>query len=101
VRDQVSVGLADQLTERWPEIRSQIITQRLLIPADYQRLTGNHLGASAGWSMDPHLSIPTAFIPWRTPLSGLYLAGHWVVRPGGVAGAMLTAKLAVADAFKM
>lgn len=97
IRLQVSEGIIHQVAERWPQIGRRIITQRLITPMDYQRLTGNHLGASAGWSMDPHLSTPTGLIPWRTPLPGLYLAGHWVARPGGIAGAMLTAKMAVAD----
>lgn len=94
VRARLIDALTHQLMERWPQIRHQVSTQRLLTPMDYQRLTGTHLGASAGWSMDPHLSIPTGLIPWRTPLPGLYLAGQWVARPGGVAGAMLTGRMA-------
>lgn len=97
ISQQVSEALIGRITERWPQLKGRIVAQRLLTPLDYQRLTGNHLGASAGWSMDPHLSIPTGIIPWRTPLPGLYLVGHWVARPGGVAMAMLTAKMAAMD----
>ncbi len=97
VRHQVMHRLIGQVSQRWPQLRGQIVTRRLLTPLDYQLLTGNHLGASAGWSMDPHLVIPTSLIPWRTPLPSLYLAGQWVVRPGGVAMAMLTAKMAAMD----
>jgi len=58
-------------------------------PLDLQRDKGNAEGAFAGWSFAPEqLSRGRPF--QRTPVPGLYLAGHWTTPSAGVPWVMLS-----------
>jgi len=63
-------------------------------PHTFERYTMNYQGASSGWSMaaeDQHkLGI-------RTPVRGLYMAGHWTMNPGGVPAAFVSGKMAAGE----
>ena len=50
-----------------------------------ERYTLNHQGAAYGWDVTPEQVGPNR-IQHRSPVSGLYFAGHWTAPGGGVYG---------------
>ena len=90
-RDQQKIGdvfirRAEQLI---PHLGEHIVTRVHRTPLDLQRDTGNADGAFAGWSFAPEqLSRGRPF--QRTPVPGLYLAGHWTTPSAGVPWVMLS-----------
>jgi len=101
-RDQQRIGdifirRAEQLI---PHLGEHIVTRVHRTPLDLQRDTGNSDGAFAGWSFAPEqLSHGRPF--QRTPVPGLYLAGHWTTPSAGVPWVMLsgynTASMVIGD----
>jgi prolycopene isomerase len=49
-------------------------------PTTLERYTGNEAGAMSGWAATPN-QTGSRRLPIRTPIDGLYLAGHWT-QPG-------------------
>jgi phytoene dehydrogenase-like protein len=90
-RDQDRIGdvfirRSEQLI---PELSKHIVTRVHRTPLDLQRDTGNADGAFAGWSFAPEqLSRGRPY--QRTPIPGLYLAGHWTTPSAGVPWVMLS-----------
>ncbi len=54
-------------------------------PETMRRYTQNHQGAAYGWDVTPD-QIGPGRISNRSPVSGLYYAGHWTTPGGGVYG---------------
>ena len=82
----VFIRRAEQLI---PHLGEHIVTRAHRTPLDLQRDTGNADGAFAGWSFAPEqLSRERPF--QRTPVPGLYLAGHWTTPSAGVPWVMLS-----------
>ena len=86
-----------------PDLGQHIVTQALRTPLDLQRDTGNSEGAFAGWAFTPEL-LSRGRPSQRTPVPGLYLAGHWTAPSAGVPWVMLsgfnTAGMVIADATR-
>jgi phytoene desaturase len=84
-----------------PNLGQHIVTQALRTPVDLQRDTGNSEGAFAGWAFTPEL-LSRERPSQRTPVPGLYLAGHWTTPTAGVPWVMVsgfnTAGMVIADA---
>ena len=83
-----------------PNLGTHIVTRALRTPLDLMRDTGNANGAFAGWAFTPEL-LSRARPQQRSPLPGLYLAGHWTTPTAGVPWVMLsgynTAAMVLAD----
>jgi len=54
-------------------------------PATMQRYTQNHQGAAYGWNVTP-AQVGPARVQNKSPINGLYFAGHWTSPGGGVYG---------------
>jgi phytoene dehydrogenase-like protein len=90
-RDQQQIGdvLIRRSEQLIPNLSQHIVTRVHRTPLDLQRDTGNADGAFAGWSFAPEqLSRGRPF--QRTPVPGLYLAGHWTTPSAGVPWVMLS-----------
>ena len=61
-------------------------------PLTYERYTGNYKGATAGWNWNPRLAPK---FNWKKEghILGLYIAGQWIISPGGVPSAMITGRV--------
>ncbi len=69
-----------------PDLQGRIVVKDSATPDTLVRYTGNSLGAVGGWDYTPE-SI--ARRPGnQTPISGLWLAGHWTVPGVGIHGAI-------------
>ena len=83
-----------------PNLSQHIVTKELRTPNDLLRDTGNSEGAFAGWAFTPEL-LSRGRPQQRTPVEGLYLAGHWTTPSAGVPWVMVsgfnTAGMVIAD----
>ncbi|HEX5166162.1 MAG TPA: FAD-dependent oxidoreductase, partial [Thermomicrobiales bacterium] len=83
-----------------PNLGQHIVTQALRTPQDLYNDTGNSEGAFAGWAFTPEL-LSRERPSQRSPVPGLYLAGHWTTPTAGVPWVMVsgfnTAGLVSAD----
>jgi prolycopene isomerase len=97
---KVFIRRAEQII---PNLGQHIEVQALRTPADLHRDTGNAEGAFAGWAFTPEL-LSRQRPAQRTPLRGLYLAGHWTHPTAGVPWVMLsgfnTAGMVIADSAR-
>jgi prolycopene isomerase len=66
-----------------PNLGQHIVTQALRTPLDLYNDTGNSDGAFAGWAFTPEL-LSRERPSQRSPVPGLYLAGHWTTPTAGV-----------------
>ena len=71
-----------------PGLRKNIVVTEAATPQTLIRYTGNTGGAVAGWSFTPEVDLRRP--QNKTPIDGLYLAGHWTVPGPGTGSAMLS-----------
>lgn len=77
-----------------PGLKRNIVMTDAASPDTLVRYTGNSEGAVAGWECSPEAD---ALRPAnRTPVEGLFLAGHWTV-PGPGTGSVMQSGLIAAD----
>ncbi|HLB25966.1 MAG TPA: FAD-dependent oxidoreductase, partial [Nitrospirota bacterium] len=90
VKQKIGEYLIDLAGEAIPGLRERIELKVFASPHTFERYTMNYLGASSGWSMaaDQQHKLPV-----KTPIPGLYLAGHWTMNPGGVPAAFVSGRL--------
>jgi phytoene dehydrogenase-like protein len=73
-----------------PGFRELVLARHVLTPADLQRRNANLIGGDVGggsYSLDQALLRPVArFVPYRTPLRGLYIASAATFPGGAVHG---------------
>lgn len=68
-----------------PGLRQHILFIEGGSPATMLRYTHNYRGAAYGWDVSP-AQVGPARLPNRSPVQGLYFAGHWTSPGGGVYG---------------
>jgi phytoene desaturase len=67
--------------KRFPGLRARLDFVEVGTPRTMERYTRNSAGAIYGWDLSPDQIGPSR-PRQRTPIEGLFLAGHWT-RPGG------------------
>jgi len=65
-----------------PGLSQHIVVQDSATPLTYERYTLNTQGAAMGWAFSPQMFQRR--LEQNTPISNLYLAGHWTMPGGGV-----------------
>lgn len=75
--------LLEMADARIPGLRERILFVEAGSPQTMHRYTRNHEGAAYGWEPSPQQVGPFC-VQNRSPLQGLYFAGHWSVPGGGV-----------------
>lgn len=71
--------------ETIPDLEKHILFKEGGSPATMQRYTQNHQGAAYGWNVTP-AQVGPARLQNKSPINGLYFAGHWTSPGGGVYG---------------
>lgn len=71
-----------------PGLSQNIVVQDAATPLTYERYTLNSLGAAMGWAFSPQMFLKR--LEQKTPISNLYLAGHWTMPGGGVPAVALS-----------
>ena len=97
VKERIGEYLIDLAEEAMPGLRDKVALKIFASPHTFERYTMNYLGASTGWSMAAEHQHK---LPVRTPIPGLFMAGHWTMNPGGVPAAFVSGKLAAAEVVK-
>lgn len=68
-----------------PGLKSHILFIEAGSPTTMQRYTLNHNGAAYGWAATPD-QVGASRIGCKSPVEGLYFAGHWTTPGGGIYG---------------
>jgi len=97
VKEKIAQYLIDLADEAVPGLKENIVTKVVATPHTFERYTMNHKGASSGWSMAADAQHKLGI---KTPVKGLYLAGHWTMNPGGVPAAFVSGKMAAEECLK-
>ncbi len=79
--------------DRLPGLSDHLLLVESGTPRTLERYTLNHNGAAYGWAPTPQ-QIGPGRPGSKTPVDGLYLAGHWSAPGGGVYGAVLSGVMA-------
>lgn len=66
-----------------------------LSPRHLQAMTGNPGGAAYGWALTPS-QAGLSRLGVKTPIPGLFLAGHWTMPGGGIAAVVASGELCAA-----
>ncbi len=97
VKEMVGEYLIDLAEEAIPGLKEKIELKIFATPHTFERYTGNLHGASSGWSMAADRQHKLSV---KTPIPGLYLAGHCTMNPGGVPAAFVSGKLTAEEILK-
>lgn len=90
-KQALAEGVIRALEARYPGIAREVEMVDVATPATIERYTGNWKGSMEGW-------LPVAGDMKKTPkktlpgLSGLYMAGQWVVPGGGLPSGVMSAR---------
>ncbi len=91
------LALAEQ---HLPGLQQHILFLEAGSPTTMQRYTLNHQGSAYGWDATPEQVGPNRFSN-RSPIAGLYFAGHWSSPGGGVYGVSVSGVQAAQQVLNM
>jgi len=78
--------------DRFPQLRGLMTHLFELAPEHLETISGNPGGSAYGWVQTPEQS-GIRRLNMKTPIPGLYLAGHWTMPGGGLAGVVTSGQL--------
>lgn len=100
-KPRLQAELLARAERRLPGLSDRLLFAEAATPRTMERYTRNREGALYGFEVSPS-QIGSSRVDNRTPLRGLYLAGHWTRPGGGVTGVvgsgLRAARLVLADA---
>ncbi len=85
--------------ERFPQLKGKMTYLFELTPTHLETISANPGGAAYGWVQTPEQS-GIRRLNMKTPITGLYLAGHWTMPGGGIAGVVTSSKLCAQTIIK-
>ena len=92
VKDQLSERLIAKASAFIPRLKERIEVKVETTPRTIEQWTGNRLGAAYGWAQIPSQS-GIHRLNRTTPISNLYLTGHWTSPGGGISGVVASGEL--------
>jgi prolycopene isomerase len=92
VKDELSQRLIEKASVFVPNLEKRIIVKVETTPKAIEQWTANRWGAAYGWAQIPRQS-GIYRLSRTTPISNLYLTGHWTSPGGGIAGVMASGEL--------
>ncbi|MDO9085222.1 MAG: NAD(P)/FAD-dependent oxidoreductase [Anaerolineaceae bacterium] len=89
----------------FPGLEDSIVHKFSSTPLTMAKLTDNHEGAITGWSftnrpVPAESRLPKILNAIKTPIEGVYQAGHWTYSPSGLPISFLTGKIAADRVIK-
>ena len=88
-KERYSELLMDEMEKLFPGLKKNITFIEGATPRTMERYTLNLTGAIYGWELSPE-QVGRGRLPHKTPISGLYLSGHWTQPGGGIYGVMIS-----------
>jgi prolycopene isomerase len=92
VKDHLSERLIAKASAFIPHLEERIEVKVETTPRTIEQWTGNRLGAAYGWALIPGQS-GIHRLNRTTPISNLYLTGHWTSPGGGISGVVASGEL--------
>ena len=96
-KKEVADRMIEQAERVVPELKGRISYSEAATPFTLERYTGNSAGAAFGWEQ----GLENQRESMKTPLPGLYRAGHWTYPGGGIesvaASGLIAAEAAVSN----
>lgn len=99
-KDPCCQRLLDLAEQKLPGLQDHLLLVEAGSPRTLARYTLNHNGAAYGWAPLPE-QVGPARPAVKSPVSGLFLAGHWSSPGGGVYGAALSGIMATLAILEM
>ncbi len=93
-------ALVQELTAVFPDLGSHIVFAEGASPRTMERYTLNLTGSIYGWQVSPD-QVGRNRLPNRTPIEGLYLAGHWTQPGGGIYGVIVSGVQTAQTVFRL
>jgi prolycopene isomerase len=90
--DELSESLITRASALIPSLKKKILVKAEATPKTIERWTGNLLGAAYGWAQIPSQS-GIYRLQRTTPISNLFLTGHWTSPGGGIAAVVASGEL--------
>ena len=84
--------LEQAATDRFLQLKGEMTFLFDLAPEHFELLSGNPSGSAYGWAQTPEQS-GIRRLNIKTPIQGLYLAGHWTMPGGGIAGVITSGRI--------
>lgn len=88
-KERTTEHLLDLAEQRIPGFRAGMRFHEAATPCTMERYTLNRSGAIYGWALSPK-QVGPGRLDVRTPIEGLYLAGHWTRPGGGIYGVVMS-----------
>jgi prolycopene isomerase len=85
--------MLDYADRKIPGLKSHILFVEAGSPTTLERYTSNYKGAAYGWDVTPEQAGANR-VANKSPINGLYFAGHWSTPGGGVYGVSYSGMLA-------
>ncbi len=85
--------------ERFPQLKGEMTPLFELAPEHLETISGNPGGSAYGWAQTPAQS-GIRRLNMKTPIPDLYLAGHWTMPGGGLAGVVTSGQLCAQTILK-
>jgi prolycopene isomerase len=92
VRDRLSEDLINKASAFIPNLEKRIKVKVETTPKTIEQWTHNRWGAAYGWAQVPRQS-GIYRLSRTTPITNLYLTGHWTSPGGGIAGVVASGEL--------
>jgi len=94
LKQKILEDVIGALSERFPQIRSQIEVTDVATPLTYVRYTGNWKGSYEGWLFTKK-SILVRVPSTLKGLKNFYMIGQWTSPGGGLPSGLITARSAI------
>jgi prolycopene isomerase len=91
-QEQLTQRLLRKASALIPDLEKRIAVKVEATPRTIEQWTGNRLGAAYGWAQTPRQS-GIYRLPRSTPISNLFLTGHWTSPGGGISGVVASGEL--------
>jgi prolycopene isomerase len=85
--------ILNYVEQKIPGLKKHLLFVESGTPNTLERYTSNHKGAAYGWEMSPK-QAGASRVANKSPIEGLYFAGHWSTPGGGVYGVSYSGMLA-------
>lgn len=84
-KQEFTEKMLDFAAKKIPGLKDHVLFIDAGSPATMERYTANHKGSAYGWDVTPEQSGANRLAN-KSPIDGLYFAGHWTTPGGGIYG---------------
>lgn len=98
-KSELAEAVTERITAQFPELKGSIKTLDCWTPLTYERYCGAYHGSYMGFITKPQIK-QSKISGVIKGVGGLYVAGQWIMSPGGLPVAVISGKFAVQRILK-